>query len=61
MADHSTRIDVDGHQVPAAEADMFFNPDGSRVTDEQWDRRKAAREADNSHLVPEHLRGEIER
>lgn len=60
MAEHSLYIDVDGHQVPAAHADLFFNPDGSRVTDEQWDRRKAAREdADGTNterFVPEEHR-----
>jgi len=53
-------IDIDGHTVPAAQADLYYNPDGSRVTDEQWDRRKAARDGDNSQHVPEHLRGELE-
>lgn len=32
---------IDGHNVPAAIADQFYNAsDGSRVTDEQWDESK---------------------
>lgn len=38
-------ISVNGHDVPAAEADRFFNGrDGSPLTDEQWDEDKRRRE-----------------
>lgn len=41
-------IDIDGHQVEAGKADRFYNYDGTRVSDEQWDeskRRQAEAEA----------------
>lgn len=31
-------VEIDGHQVPAALAEWFYNAnDGSRLTDEEWD------------------------
>jgi hypothetical protein len=33
-------VDIDGHRVLADKADAFYNHDGTRVTDEQWDESK---------------------
>lgn len=51
MDDDEAYIDIDGHRVRASEADHFWNGDGTRVTDEQWDetkRRRAAIEAEEA-------------
>lgn len=36
-------IELDGHKVDPEKLDRFYNGDGTRVTDEQWDedRRRA--------------------
>lgn len=36
MADHAFVL-IDGHRVDPGKVDLFFNHDGTRVSDEQWD------------------------
>jgi hypothetical protein len=41
MADDT--VEIDGHRVPAAKADLFYHADGSgrRLTDAEWDETQA--------------------
>lgn len=52
--EHPETVVIDGHHVPAHQADLFYNADdGSRITDEQWDeskRRVAEAEADGDEV-----------
>lgn len=60
MAEHSEKVEVNGHQVDAHQVDLFLSGrTGKPITDEQWDRAKRARtDADrsNDELIPEEHR-----
>ena len=51
------RVSVNGHSVPADEADLFFDGEtGEPISDTEWDESKARLDADNDHLIPERFR-----
>lgn len=54
---HAVTVDIDGHQVPAEQADQFFHGStGDRLTDEQWDEQKTRLGRDNIDMVPPEFR-----
>lgn len=60
MADHSEKVEINGHQVDAHQVDLFLSGrTGQPISDEAWDRAKRARsDADgtNDELIPEEHR-----
>lgn len=60
MADHSEKVEINGHRVDAHHVDLFLSgKTGQPISDEQWDRAALAREdADGTNIqfVPEEHR-----
>ncbi len=60
MADHSQKVEINGHQVDAHRVDQFRSGrTGAPLTDAQYDRGKAAaadKAGTNDGLIPEEHR-----
>lgn len=51
-------VPFNGHMVDPARLDEFVSGrTGQPITDAEWDETKRRLESDQTHLVPEHLRG----